>query len=125
MIPIRVFDVAALAASAAVFAVMPTPAHAEYRQPLVLDTQTGIHDGQRGMWLQNAPLGGPPMVHAQSPARPAELAPENPPVVIVEPTVQIPGASGSSKPSSVPSGTSGVRPGTRPAAPSVMQSGRQ
>ena|GEM_PF-2200203 len=93
MIRIRIVCVAALAASAAGLAVPFTPARAADRQPLVLDTQRGISDGQSGIVLQSAPLSRAPMVQAQSPARPAELAPDNSLPVIVAPQVQLPGAS--------------------------------
>lgn len=111
MIPIRIACIAAFAASAAVFAVTFTPAYAADRQPLVLDTQRGISDGQPGVVLQNAPLSSAPMVNAQSPARPAELAPQAEPPLIVAPYVQLPGASGA--PTSRPSSFSRPRPTPR------------
>jgi hypothetical protein len=116
MFSIRNSCVAALAASAAVFAVTLTSAHAADRQPLVLDTQRGISDGQSGIVMQNAPLSRAPMVNAQSPARPAELAPPTEPPIIVAPYLQVPGASGGSQTPSQPSWPSGSsRPRPRPA----------
>lgn len=99
MIPIRIACVAAVVTLAATLA----SADAADRQPLVLDTQRGISDGQSGVVLQNAPLSRAPMVNAQSPARPAELAPDaGQPPVIVAPYVQLPGASGGARPPSRP-----------------------
>jgi hypothetical protein len=69
--------------------------------PLVLDTQTGIHDGRTGMVLQNAPLSHEPMVTARQPAGGA--ADSSPPYIVVEPRINVPGggtrsgAAGSSK----------------------------
>ena len=63
-------------------------------QPLVLDTQTGISDGQSGLVLQNAPLSHAPMVAAQqptAPAAPAGLAPDSSQPYIVAPYVEVPG----------------------------------
>lgn len=98
MNPIRFACIAALAASAVVL----TPAHAGDRQPLVLDTQRGISDGQPGMVLQNAPLSRAPMVNAQSPGRPFELAPDAAPPIIVAPYVEIPGRGGTKPPARAP-----------------------
>ncbi|PXW23336.1 hypothetical protein [Paraburkholderia caballeronis] len=88
------------------------------RQPLVLDTQHGISDGQSGVVLQNAPLSHAPMVEAQRAARPAELAPDASPPLIVAPYVEVPGAGGGrpTKPSS-PSSPSHSRPRPRPTPP--------
>jgi hypothetical protein len=94
MIPIRIVCVAALAASVVGFA----PARAADRQPLVLDTQRGISDGQPGMVLQNAPLSRAPMVNAQSPARPFELAPDATPPIVVAPYVEVPGQGSGGRP---------------------------
>ncbi|MDQ7977748.1 hypothetical protein QYH69_10900 [Paraburkholderia sp. SARCC-3016] len=46
-------------------------------QPLILDTQHGISDGQSGIVLQNAPLSQEPIVQAAPAAQPAQLAPYN------------------------------------------------
>ncbi|HEY4295189.1 MAG TPA: hypothetical protein VGM85_01840 [Paraburkholderia sp.] len=100
MISIRIACGAALAALVALAATL-APADAADRQPLVLDTQRGISDGQPGVVLQNAPLSRAPMVNAQSPARPVELAPDAAqPPIIVAPYVQLPGASGGTRPPS-------------------------
>ena len=99
MIPIRTLCGTALAALAVVFGTALAPAHAADRQPLVLDTQRGISDGQSGVVLQNAPLSRAPIVNAQSPGRPVELAPDaaqQP--VIVSPYVEWSGANGGAQP---------------------------
>jgi len=88
---------------AALAVIVSAPALAADRQPLVLDTQRGISDGQSGVVLQNAPLSRAPMVQAQSPARATELAPSGAPTtVIVEPTLQMPGTSSTQPPARVP-----------------------
>lgn len=46
-------------------------------QPLILDTQRGISDGQSGTVLQTAPLVKAPIVEAQPIAEPAQLVPSN------------------------------------------------
>lgn len=69
-------------------------------QPLVLDTQQGISDGQNGMILQTAPLSRAPMVEAQRPAAAAGLAPESSPPLVVAPYVEVPG--GGSRPAHSP-----------------------
>ncbi|GAB7525612.1 hypothetical protein [Paraburkholderia sp. 2C] len=46
-------------------------------QPLILDTQHGISDGQSGIVLQNAPLSQEPIVQAAPAAQPEQLAPYN------------------------------------------------
>lgn len=64
------------------------------RQPVILDTQTGIHDGRSGVVLQNAPLVHQPMVAAQPTASLQEFAPQQQPAIIVAPYVELPvGAS--------------------------------
>nr|WP_245747086.1 hypothetical protein [Paraburkholderia lycopersici] len=70
-------------------------ASAHAGQPLVLDTQRGISDGQSGLVLQNAPLSHEPMVHA---AQPAGLAPDSSQPYIVAPYVEVPGSSGRPNP---------------------------
>jgi hypothetical protein len=52
-------------------------AHAAGGQPLILDTQHGISDGQSGIVLQNAPLSHEPIVQAAPAAQPEQLAPYN------------------------------------------------
>ncbi|MBU6487945.1 MAG: hypothetical protein KGQ57_08980 [Burkholderiales bacterium] len=53
-------------------------------QPLVLDSQTGVHDGQSGLVLQNAPFSRAPMVPAQQLPTPTELDSTSgqPPIVV-------------------------------------------
>ena len=55
-------------------------------QPLILDTQRGISDGQPGVVLQNAPLSHEPMVQA---AQPAGLAPDSSQPYVVAPYVEV------------------------------------
>jgi hypothetical protein len=64
------------------------------RKPVILDTQTGIHDGQSGVVLQSAPLGRTPIVSATDVAAPGELAPQTQPAIVVSPYIALPaGAS--------------------------------
>jgi hypothetical protein len=56
-------------------------------QPLVLDTQHGISDGQPGIVLQNAPLSHEPMVEA---AHPPGMGPDSSQPYIVAPYVEVP-----------------------------------
>ncbi len=60
------------------------------RAPLILDTQSGIHDGQSGTVLQNAPLSRAPIAAPAQMAAPAELAPNSGMPVIVAPYIEIP-----------------------------------
>ena len=60
-------------------------------QPLILDTQRGIIDGQGGTVLQTAPLSHARIVEAQPIATPEELAPNSSPPLIVAPYIQVPG----------------------------------
>ena len=53
-----------LCAAAMACALAPAAAHAD-GQPLILDTQKGISDGQKGTVLQNAPFSHEPMVAAR------------------------------------------------------------
>lgn len=63
--------------------------------PVVLDTQTGIHDGQSGIVLQNAPLSGAPMVQTQQLPTPTELnATSSDSPIVVAPYIELPGANG-------------------------------
>jgi len=118
MIRIRISRAALFAASMTVLAVVGSavlaPARAADRQPLVLDTQRGISDGQSGIVLQNAPLSRAPMVGAQPAARPAELGSNASPPMIVAPYVQVPGASGQTKQQSRPQRRSRSRSTGRP-----------
>jgi hypothetical protein len=84
-------------------------------QPLILDTQTGIHDGKSGLVLQNAPLSRAPMVTTQQLAAPEQLnATSGDPPIVVAPYIALPGASGPA-----PAGANGygsgyrMRPGNR------------
>lgn len=75
-------------------------ASAHAGQPLVLDTQMGISDGQPGMVLQNAPLSREPMVQA---VQPAGLAPDSSQPYIVAPYVEVQsGAGGGGRPNPPP-----------------------
>ncbi|SAL82684.1 hypothetical protein AWB74_06346 [Caballeronia arvi] len=57
-------------------------------EPLVLDTQTGIHSGVSGTVLQSGPLGGPGMVPmATLPGLPQQGEPP----IVVSPYVEYPG----------------------------------
>ncbi|HWT38755.1 MAG TPA: hypothetical protein VN289_20885 [Paraburkholderia sp.] len=78
-----------LGAASTAFAASPTS-----RQPLILDTQGGISDGQGGTVLQTAPLSHSRIVEAQPIAAPEELPPPNgAPPYIVAPYIQVPGAT--------------------------------
>jgi len=64
-------------------------------QPLVLDSQTGIHDGQSGVVLQSAPFSRAPMVPAQQLPAPAQLdSTSGQPQIVVAPYIALPGANG-------------------------------
>lgn len=68
-------------------------------QPLVLDTQTGIHDGQSGIVLQNAPLSQAPMVPAQQLPTLQQLdSTGGQPPIVVAPYIALPGAEGGAAP---------------------------
>jgi hypothetical protein len=81
-------------------------------KPLILDTQTGISDGQSGTVLQTAPLSHAPIVSAQPMASPTELAPNSSTPVVVAPYVQVPGGGSNS---SSGSGAVQKQPKARPA----------
>jgi hypothetical protein len=66
------------------------------RQPLILDTQAGIDDGQSGVVLQNAPLIREPMVPAQPAAALTEFAPQGQPPIIVSPYIALPSGDAAS-----------------------------
>ena len=77
-------------------------------EPLVLDTQTGIHSGTSGTVLQSAPLGGPGMVPmATLPGPPQQAEPP----IIVSPYVEYSNAQASA-PSAPPRGNG--RPRVQP-----------
>lgn len=64
-------------------------------EPLVLDTQTGIHSGVSGTVLQSGSLGGPGMVPMQTlPGPPQEAQPP----IVVSPYVEYPGSGQNSVP---------------------------
>jgi hypothetical protein len=68
------------------------------RKPLILDSQSGINDGQSGTVLQTAPLSRQPIVGAQPIAAPAELAPNSSVPLIVAPYIQLPVGGGTPPP---------------------------
>ena len=59
-------------------------------KPLVLDTESGINDGQSGLVLQTAPLSRQPMVAAKPTATPSELQPDSSQPIIVAPYINLP-----------------------------------
>ncbi len=73
-----------------------TPAAARAGQPLVLDTQHGISDGQSGIVLQNAPLSHAPMVEAQQSPAPYSPGTNSSTPIVVAPYIELPG--GGSRP---------------------------
>jgi hypothetical protein len=84
-----------LAAAAGLsIAVVASPVLADSdRAPVVLDTQTGIHDGRSGLVLQNAPLARQAMVPTQPTATLPEMAPQAQQPIVVAPYIELPGAS--------------------------------
>ncbi|HKT94628.1 MAG TPA: hypothetical protein VJS18_20890 [Paraburkholderia sp.] len=84
-------------------------ASAHAGQPLILDTQRGISDGQPGVVLQNAPLSNEPMVQA---AQPAGLAPDSSQPYVVAPYVEVQQGGGRPNPPPRP-----PRPPHRPTPP--------
>jgi hypothetical protein len=79
-------------------------------QPLILDTQHGISDGQSGAVLQTAPLSHQRIVEAQPSASPTELTPNSSTPLIVAPYIQLPPGGGAPTPR--------PRPQPRPVPPS-------
>jgi len=63
------------------------------RPPVVLDTQTGIHDGRSGVILQNAPLARQPIVPAQPTAALPDMTPQAQQPIVVAPYIELPGGS--------------------------------
>lgn len=63
-------------------------------KPLVLDTRTGINDGQTGIVLQNAPLDSRPIAEPQPFAAPVQLQSGGQPPLIVSPYIEVPAAGG-------------------------------
>jgi hypothetical protein len=68
------------------------------RKPLILDSQSGINDGQSGTVLQTAPLSRQPIVQAQPIATPTELAPNSSIPVVVAPYIPVPAGGGTPYP---------------------------
>ncbi len=83
----------AAALMAAAVALASAGAHAAGK-PLILDTETGINDGQSGTVLQTAPLSHQPMVQMQQlPTLDGTTANGSQPI-IVAPYVEVPGGGG-------------------------------
>lgn len=98
-----------LGAASTVFAASSTS-----RPPLILDTQSGISDGQSGTTLQTAPLSNKRIVQAQPIASPEELPSNNgSQPYIVAPYIQVPGATPYPQPQPQPR----PRPRPVPSAP--------
>ncbi|KGD36779.1 hypothetical protein DO72_2547 [Burkholderia pseudomallei] len=87
-------------ASCAALCVIATTAVAgsdSARAPLILDTQSGIHDGKSGIVLQNAPLSRAPIVAPAQPAPMTELPSgstmgSTAPMVVI-PYIEVPGSA--------------------------------
>lgn len=62
-------------------------------QPLILDTQRGIQDGNGGLVLQTAPLSREPIVEPARMRTPVEQEPNSSIPVYVAPYINIPGWS--------------------------------
>jgi hypothetical protein len=58
-------------------------------QPLILDTQTGIHSGAGGTVLQTGPLNGSDMVPARPMAKLSELPQQDQQTIIVSPYIDL------------------------------------
>jgi hypothetical protein len=99
--PARILMLTALAALAvSLCSVNPVQAKPG-GEPLVLDTQTGIHSGVSGTVLQSGSLGGPGMVPMQTlPGLPQEAEPP----IVVSPYVEYPGTTGQSSAPTQPGG---------------------
>jgi hypothetical protein len=67
-------------------------------EPLVLDTQTGIHSGASGTVLQTGPLTGSGMVQARPMANLPELSPQDQPPIVVAPYVSYSASQASQAP---------------------------
>ena len=67
-------------------------------EPLVLDTQSGIHSGTGGTVLQTGPLSGPGMVQAPPLATMPELPQQEQPPIIVSPYVEWSGGQAAAQP---------------------------
>ncbi|MCM2490655.1 hypothetical protein [Burkholderia glumae] len=66
---------------------------AQDRPPVVLDTQTGIHDGRSGVVLQTAPLDPAPIVAPAEIRQPAGLQQNNQIPMVVAPYIRVPAPS--------------------------------
>lgn len=71
-------------------------------EPLVLDTQTGIHSGAPGTVLQTGPLTGSGMVQARPMANLPELPPQEQMPIMVSPYVTYPGSQTTDQPAQPP-----------------------
>lgn len=95
MSPIHMFKRSAAAVALSLLGICATSsvfaASSNSRKPVILDTQTGISDGQSGTVLQTAPLSRQPIVEAQPIATPAELAPNSSVPIVVAPYIELPG----------------------------------
>jgi hypothetical protein len=99
MSPVRSFKsllAVTIAASLAAVSAVSTAcaASTSARKPVILDSQSGINDGQSGTVLQTAPLSRQPIVEAQPIATPAELAPNSSIPIVVAPYIQLPAGGG-------------------------------
>ncbi|MFM0213007.1 hypothetical protein PQQ96_37060 [Paraburkholderia sediminicola] len=108
MLPVRSLKSVLAAAVAAsltmVFAVPATLAasSSDTRKPVILDSQSGINDGQSGTVLQTAPLSRQPIVGAQPIATPTELAPNSSIPIVVAPYIPLPVGGGTPSPQPQP-----------------------
>ncbi len=82
-----------VAVLACMLALAPAAAWAD-GAPLILDTQKGISDGQRGLVLQNAPLSHEPIVTAKQPAGAATDPAQSSQPYIVAPYIEVPTGGG-------------------------------
>jgi len=85
-------------------------------QPLILDTQHGISDGQSGTVLQTAPLSHDRIVQAQPIATPTELTPNSSVPLIVAPYIQLPAGGGGSGGGATPTPRPTLQPRTAPSS---------
>ncbi|HEY1998757.1 hypothetical protein [Paraburkholderia sp.] len=113
MLPVRLIRILQGAVVPVLFTTLSLSAPAAFAasggQPLILDTQHGISDGQGGTVLQTAPLSHQRIVQAQPIASPTELAPNSSGPLIVEPYIQLPRGGGTPTPR--------PKPQPRPAPP--------
>lgn len=107
MLPVRSYkSVLAVAIAASLTTVFAAPAtfaaSNNVRKPEILDSQSGISDGQSGTVLQTAPLSRQPIVGAQPIATPTEFAPNSSIPIVVAPYIQLPGGGGTPQPQPQP-----------------------